>query len=259
MSELVTSMQTKEVNPETLRQRRAVYHGLCSVLTEAEAFAALAIWDENASQSKSVFSGLNVYVRDVCTQFGKIEAQRELSQAINRALIAKSGDLTPLPESAPTATPITAQSEASEILESLSKPAPVAAAPVTPAANYGDTATITPEFQTFQVLLLAVLEHVDKQSATTGLECRDFIREVVSHLPWSEAQQQQLINLVDTGSTVQTRSYRAGQLKTMFGHLKAWLDDNIGKPASALAIEQALATAAKSSYASDYAPKLFVK
>jgi hypothetical protein len=248
-------MQTKEVNPEILRQRRAVYHGLCSVLTEAEAFAALAIWDENASQSKSVFSGLNVYVRDVCTQFGKIEAQRELSQAINRALIAKSGDLTPLPESAPTVS----QSEVGEVVESLSKPAPVAAAPVTPAANFSDTATITPEFQTFQVLLLGVLEHVDKQSATTGLECRDFIREVVSHLPWSEAQQQQLINLVDTGNTVQTRSYRAGQLKTMFGHLKAWLDDNVGKPASALAIDQALATAAKSSYASDYAPKLFVK
>jgi len=248
-------MQTNDLNPEILRQRRAVYHGLCSVLTEAEAFTALAIWDENASQSKSVFSGLNVYVRDICTRFGKIEAQRELSQAINRALIAKSGDLTPLPEEAPKV----AKSEAGEIVEADSKPAPVVVAPVTPATNYNDTATITPEFQSFQVLLLALLEHVDKQSATTGLECRDFIKDVVSHLPWSEAQQQQLISLIDTGSTVQTRSYRAGQLKTMFGHLKAWLDDNVGKPASALAIDQALATAAKSSYASDYAPKMFVK
>jgi len=248
-------METKDINPEILRQRRAVYHGLCSVLTEAEAIAALGIWDESASQSKSVFSGLNVYVRDVCTRFGKIEAQRELSQAINRALIAKSGDLTPLPEELPEAV----QSQARELEKTASQPAPVAAAPVAPAANFSDTATITPEFQSFQALLLSLLEHVDKQSATTGLECRDFIKEVVSHLPWSEAQQQQLITLVDTGSTVQTRSYRAGQLKTMFGHLKAWLDDNIGKSASALAIEQALSAASKSAFANDYAPKLFVK
>jgi hypothetical protein len=248
-------METKDINPETLRQRRAVYHGLCSVLTESEAIAALAIWDESASQSKSVFSGLNVYVRDICTKFGKIEAQRELSQAINRALIAKSGDLTQLPEDVPKVV----QSEPREIEKIVSQPIPVTVAPVAPTPNYNDTATITPEFQSFQVLLLALLDHVDKQSATTGIECRDFIKEVVSHLPWSEAQQQQLITLVETGSTVQTRSYRAGQLKTMFGHLKAWLDDKIGKPASALVVDQALTIAAKSSYANDYAPKMFVK
>jgi hypothetical protein len=250
-------METKDINPETLRQRGAVYHGLCSVLTEEEALAALAIWDESASQSKSVFSGLNLYVRDVCSRFGKIEYQRELSHAINRALIAKSGDLIPLPEILPKVVP----SEINGSEKALGQQGIVVAELLIPAANsnYSDTATITPEFQSFQVLLLALLEYVDKQSATTGLECRDFIKEVVSHLPWSEAQQKQLINLMDSGHTVQTRSYRAGQLKTMFSHLRAWLDDNIGKSATALAIEQALGVASKSAYASDYAPKMFVK
>lgn len=243
-------MQNRSESPEVVRQRRAVYHGLCAVLSEEEALSVLEMWAEQAKSSQSVFSGLNMFVREVCTKLGKTELQRELSQAINRALMAKPGDLRELPTGEEEVSTV----EATPLAKA---PEPVAAAANGAAPVPSQSANSTPEFQTFQVLVLSLIDLVDQHSAATGLEFRDYIKDVVLHLPWSEAQQEQLVALVETGSTVQTRAYRAGQLKTLLGHLKSWLVDNIGNAAATLAVDQAVAAAAKSPSGAEYAPKAF--
>ncbi|MEZ0232175.1 MAG: hypothetical protein ACAH12_05000 [Methylophilaceae bacterium] len=246
-------MQNKSGTSESLRQRRAVYHGLCSVLSEEDAATALDMWTEHSKASQSVFSGLNMYVREVCTKFGKTDVQREMAQAINRALMAKPADLIALPTGEAVETIVVDEVAVKAVPER----AAVATAVVTNGAA-SEGANNTPEFQTFKILILALFELVDQHSATTGLEFRDFVKDVVTHLPWSEAQQEQLVVLVDTGSTIQTRAYRAGQLKALLGHIKSWLADNMGGAAGALAIEQAMAVAAKSVFGQEYAPKSFL-
>lgn len=213
------------VSSEFLRQRRAVHHGLCSVLSEDEAINVLNQWVSHIGQSGSVFNGLNVFVRNVCTQLGKTELQRELLQSINRALMAKEDELRAAPEL------------------NGSKPAVVKAqarqADAVAAAS--DKPNDTPEFASFQALLLALLEQVDQLSDSMGLDLRVFVQQVVENLPWSEAQQQQMLRLVDSGHTIQTRAYRPGQLKALMGHIRVWLVDNLGETASGRTLELALA------------------
>lgn len=213
------------VSSEFLRQRRAVHHGLCSVLSEDEAINVLNQWVSHIGQSGSVFNGLNVFVRNVCTQLGKTELQRELLQSINRALMAKEDELRAAPElngSKPAAVKTQAR-QADAVAAASDKP------------------NDTPEFASFQALLLALLEQVDQLSDSMGLDLRVFVQQVVENLPWSEAQQQQMLRLVDSGHTIQTRAYRPGQLKALMGHIRVWLVDNLGETASGRTLELALA------------------
>lgn len=235
---------TPHTTPEFIRQRRAIHHGLCAVLTEPEAAVALVVWTEHFSTSGSAFSGLNNFVRDVTSSFDKIELQRELLQAINRALLmTKQEDLRPAPP-----------------LMRLDDPGATAGRvpAATPVPVSAGGANDTPEFQTFQILLLALLGQIDQQSTLSGMNCRNFIKEIVSTLPWSEAQQEQLIKLVDTGNTVQTRAYHAGQLKALLGHLAAWMEDNLGATVSLSIIKKAVGDVEKTAASRQHSPRLFL-
>jgi hypothetical protein len=80
---------------------------------------------------------------------------------------------------------------------------------------------------------------------------------VVNDLPWSEAQQEQLIRFVDAGNMVQTRAYREGQLKALFGSLKAWMEEKLGKKVSASLIERAMTDVGRAEAGRAYSPKSF--
>ncbi len=237
-------MQTKTTasnSSDFIRQRSAVYHGLRQVLTETEASAALVLWSERFSADGSVFSGLNNFVHDVCTSYNKVAQQRELMQAISKALILREGAL-------PAAPPLGTQENAS--------PVNIPAVPVAPKA--APSAADTPEFQTFKVVILDILAQVQRFRAELVPICREFIKESVHNMPWSEAQQEQLIQLVDTGYTVQTRAYRPGQLKALMSHLTVWLEENLDSATAARVIGQAIADTSKKAEARHHSPELFV-
>ena len=219
------------VSSEFLRQRRAVHHGLCSVLSEDEAINVLNQWVSHIGQSGSVFNGLNVFVRNVCTQLGKAELQREMLQSINRALMAKEDELRAAPDISGS-KPATTKSQAKPQTKQVA---------ATAAAVVSDNPNDTPEFASFQALLLALLEQVDQLSDSMGLDLRVFVQQVVENLPWSEAQQQQMLKLIESGHTIQTRAYRPGQLQVLMGHIRVWLVDNLGETASGRTLELALA------------------
>lgn len=233
------------VSSEFLRQRRAVHHGLCSVLSEDEAINVLNQWVSHIGQSGSVFNGLNVFVRNVCTQLGKTELQRELLQSINRALMAKEDELRAAPE---------LNGSKPATLRSQTKPqaGQAVAAPVA-----SDKPNDTAEFVSFQALLLALLEQVDQLSDSMGLDLRVFVQQVVENLPWSEAQQLQMLKLIESGHTIQTRAYRPGQLKALMGHIRVWLVDNLGETASGRTLELALAKVERAPSNKAYPSKQF--
>src|SRR5690606_2360589 len=96
-----------------------------------------------------------------------------------------------------------------------------------------------------------------QQQAPFSEHFRTYIKEVVNDLPWSEAQQEQLVKLIDEGRTQQTRAYRDGQLKTLFGHLKVWMEEKLERKASAAMIERAMTDAGKTDAGRHYSPKAF--
>lgn len=231
------------VSPEFLRQRRAVHHGLCSVLSEDEAITVLNQWVSHIGSSGSVFNGLNVFVRNVCTQLGKSELQREMLQSINRALMAREEELRAAPDLSGT-KPVAEKA----VSNSSGKSAPAeTAAPASESA----------EFLGFQALLRALMDQVANQSDSLALDLSVFIQQVVENLPWSEAQQQQMIQFIETNHTVQTRSYRPGQLKTLMGHIRMWLVDNLGETATGRLLEIAIAQAEQADGPKGYPCKQF--
>lgn len=52
-------------------QRKAIYAGLTSILTEVEANEALEKWASYFSETGLVFNGLNNFARDICIRFDK--------------------------------------------------------------------------------------------------------------------------------------------------------------------------------------------
>ena len=233
------------VSPEFLRQRRAVHHGLCAVLSEDEAITVLDQWVSHIRSSGSVFNGLNVFVRNVCTQLGKRELQREMLQSINRALMAREEEL----RAAPALAGIQSEVEAP------------ATKPVSGKPTAGETTSPTgetAEFNSFQALLRALMSQVTGQSDSMALDLQVFIQQVVENLPWSEAQQTQMLQFIETGRALQTRAYRPGQLKALLGHIRMWLMDNLGETATDRLLEMALAEASQGDRDKAYPCKQFL-
>jgi hypothetical protein len=138
---------------EFIRQRRAVYHGLCTVLTEPEAAAALVVWTEHFSDPDSAFSGLSSFVRDVSSSFNKVAMQRELLHAISRALVTKPENLRPAPlMEGQLGSQLDGQQKAA-----LPATEPFAPAPLLPTGTVENT-NETPEFRSFCALLLDLLK-----------------------------------------------------------------------------------------------------
>ncbi len=227
------------MNPDLLSKKQAIHYALCTVLTEEEAESALNNWMQSISTSASLFSGLNLFARNVCETYGKCGRHVELVQAMSRALM--TGNFKP------------------EV--SLFKPAP----PLPMIADTDESGEeelfmqeiSTPEFASFQLMLLNLLNLLTQHNAEVGSACREFLMGVVSNLPWSDAQQKQLVKLLKTGTTIQTRTYRSGQLKVLLNHLAVWMDEALGNSLAESITRHAIGETEKSQVAIAYSPHEF--
>ena len=222
-------------------QRKAIYAGLTSILTEVEANEALEKWASYFSETGSVFNGLNNFARDICIRFDKNDQQRELVRALNRALIIRDSIIKDKPVNSKAARPTSAElAETEEI------------------SSYVDQRISTPDFQTFQCLLSNIINMIEKLNSPASVALKPFLSELIESMPWSEAQQQQMMILVDTGSTNQVRSYRPDQLKTFLSHMRTWMTDELGSADAIRILKQAVKNTEKMPAATDYSPKNFV-
>ncbi|HEY8117697.1 MAG TPA: hypothetical protein VIE91_00510 [Methylophilaceae bacterium] len=226
-------------SPDLQRQKRAIHLALCTVLTEEEADSAADVWAQNFGASASVFSGLNLFAREVCETYGKSGRQRELVQAMSRALLSKEAKST-----APAAPVALVEVNNVEMEELVAEPS-------------SEQEVTTPEFATFQPLLLTLLDELAQHDAEQAGFCREFLLGVIDNLPWSPAQQEQVIKLINSGITVQTRPYRAGQLKTLMHHLTMWMKETLGNEIAARIVKNAIGEAAKTQAGTTYSPREF--
>ncbi|HYD34436.1 MAG TPA: hypothetical protein VEA39_07680 [Methylophilaceae bacterium] len=225
-------------------QKRAIHHALCDILAESDAANALHAWVKKFSSSGSVFGGLNQFAREVCDTYGKEGRHHELVRAMNRALVGNVDELRPLPDQQPEPVKVIAKVREEALLKPIEEP-------LEPAFIQ------TAEFDCFQVLLPELMAAIEQhRPQLTGL-CRDFLVEVVDNLPWSPAQQQQVLDLLNEGKADQVRPYRAGQLKTLMSHLTIWLQEHSDRETAIMIVRQAVKETSKTLPGTAYSPKTF--
>jgi hypothetical protein len=220
--------------PDFQRKKQAIHFALCTVLTQEEAAGAINSWVQHISASTSLFSGLNLFARKVCKTYGKDSRHVELAQAMSLALMSRNV----------------------EPASNHARPVPVEAVNES-GSDLSGPEIGTPEFASFQPLLLALLHEVTERDVELGRSCREFLLNVVDNLPWSPAQQGQVINLINTGSTVQIRPYRAGQLNALMHHFAVWMKDMLGDETAAILFQHAIDAVEQSDAAMAYSPRKF--
>jgi len=224
--------------PDFQRKKQAVHYALCSVLTQEEAAGAVKSWEQHVAASTSLFSGLTLFARKVCEAYGKDSRHVELAQAMGRALM--SGDVISASNDAePALAPVRDEQENAD------------------STDLSGSEISTPEFASFQSLLLALLHKVSERDAELGSSCREFLLNVVDNLPWSPAQQGQVISLLNSGSTMQIRPYRAGQLKALMRHFTVWMKDMLGDETAEIIFRHAIVATEKSDAGIAYSPGEF--
>lgn len=226
------------LNPDFQRKKQAVHFALCTVLTQDQAAGAVNSWVQNVSTSNSLFNGLNLFARKVCETYGQEGRQGELAQALSRALMMNGVESFDL-----AGEPVSESSRSEALLDS--------------ASELSGPEISTPEFASFQLLLLAMLQDLARRNAGLGGACREFILSVVDGLPWSSAQQEQVIKLVNNGETTQTRPYRAGQLKALLLHMRVWMKDILGDDIAEEVVSRAIGKVESSSVGVAYSPRVF--
>ncbi|HZV61641.1 MAG TPA: hypothetical protein VFF75_04435 [Methylophilaceae bacterium] len=233
-----------ELADELVWQKRAIHHALCGILAESDAANALHAWVKKFSATGSVFGGLNQFAREVCDTYGQPARQHELVRAMNRALVGNINELRPLPDQQPDPVKTKAKVREEVVLK--------------PTEDLQVQASVrTPEFECFKALLPALMTAIEQHSPHEVTASRDFLTEVVDNLPWSPAQQQQVLDLLLKGETEQVRPYRAGQLKTLLEHLVIWLQERIDRETAIMIIRQAVKETSKTLAGTTYSPKEF--
>jgi hypothetical protein len=240
-------------NPTTVpqAQRQAIYAGLMSILTEAEANDALEKWSAYVSETGSVFNGLNNFARDICVSLNKNDQQRVLIKALNRALIVQN---------MPTLATVTQENDSKKAFKfTNSNSSSANTNTVTEEFSaHVDQPILTPDFDTFKVFFMRIIHMIEKYNQPASSQLKPFLSELVESMAWSEAQQAQMNVLIETGDTTQVRSYKPGQLKTFLGHVRHWMEDEMGAADASRALNLALKEVEKTPAAARYSAKNFV-
>lgn len=204
-------------------KQNSIYLGLQSVLTEAEANEVIEKWATYFNGTGSIFNGLNSFAKEVCQNYGIADQQRDLLRALHRALLHGDNDsgANTLKENVRSKISIeTTNESAVESIKEFDNSVYL--------TSSSDQAISSPEFITFQSLILKILELLEKFESGISQKFNPFLFELIQSMPWSETQQNQLLSLINTGKTIQVRTYKPDQLKSFIKHLRSWVETEIG-------------------------------
>lgn len=212
----MTNKANSEFITTLISKQNTIFIGLLSVLTEAEANEVMEKWSTYFNETGSIFNGLNSFAEEVCLNYGIADQQRDLLRALHRALLQTDNvsNTNGLKENLVRKPPIVATTE----LDSNEHP-----------TSFTEQTISTPEFLTFQSLFLRILDLLEQSEYDFSGKLNSFLTELTYSMPWSEVQQNQLISLINTGETIQLRTYLPDQLKSFLKHFYSWLEDEIGR------------------------------
>jgi hypothetical protein len=212
-------------------KQNAIYLGLQSVLTEAEANEVIVKWSAYFNETGSIFNGLNSFAKEVCQSYGIADQQRDLLRSLHRALLHGDNDLNAkaLKENVRIKPLITSANEPMNEFDSSDYTAP-----------FSNQAIDSPEFLTFQSLLLEILDLLEKFENGISRKLNSFLIELINSMPWSEVQQSQLLSLINSGKTILLRTYMPDQLKSFLKHLRSWMESELGSTMAVQVMNKAI-------------------
>ncbi|MDI1362341.1 hypothetical protein [Methylotenera sp.] len=231
----MTNNQNSQSTTIQNSKQNSIYLGLQSVLTEAEANEVIEKWSSYFNGTGSIFNGLNSFAKEVCQSYGIADQQRDLLRALHRALLHGDNDANAkgFKDNAHNKTPI--ESAIEFTIEPSNE------------LDQSDYTTIftqqainSPEFLTFQSLLLKILDSLERFESGISEKLTPFLIELIQSMPWSESQQNQLLSLVNTGKTIQVRTYKPDQLKSFLKHLRSWVETEIGNAQATQLMNEAI-------------------
>jgi hypothetical protein len=227
----MTNNLSAQLTTVQISKQNSIYLGLQSVLTEVEANEVIEKWSTYLNGTGSIFNGLNSFAKEVCQNYGIPDQQRDLLRALHRALLHGDNNVNAqgLKDDTRNKQPIEPATEPMRELDN----SDYIALP--------NNQTITsPEFLTFQSLILNILNLLEEFEHGINQKFNPFLIELIQSMPWSEGQQSQLLSLITTGNTVQLRTYKPDQLKSFLKHLRSWVEAEIGITDAALVINKAI-------------------
>lgn len=223
-------LKAEPLTNEQQVQQAAIYNGLLSIFTQVEANIALEKWAKYFVETGSVFNGVNSFARDICESSNKSGQHRELVKAINFELMSSKNPITINPNKRQPKPQLSLLKDTQSLKLS---PFSMTLQPVFERIDLADTSVDqltsfhqvinTPDFQTFQLLFLKVTQLLLSARPNLRSNLNVFLNELVASMPWADAQQQQMMDVINTGQAQQKRAYKADQLKTFLKHFRTWI------------------------------------
>ncbi|MDI1308603.1 MAG: hypothetical protein PSV17_04110 [Methylotenera sp.] len=223
--------QNSEPNITKNSKQNSIYLSLQTVLSEEEANEVIEKWSTYFQDTGSVFNGLNSFAKEVCQTYGIADQQRDLLRALHRALLLGDSDSAAKVVKDNTGNNLSIDPAIESINEIDNNQYQ---------ALFTSQVISTPEFLTFQCLLLKILDLLGKFENGFNQKLNPFLIELTQSMPWSVGQQNQLLSLINTGKTVQLRTYKPDQLKSFLKHLRAWLEGEIGGTIATQVMDEAI-------------------
>jgi hypothetical protein len=227
----MTNNQSAPLTTTQISKQNSIYLGLQSVLTETEANEVIEKWSTYFKNTGPIFNGLNSFAKEVCQNYGIPGQQRDLLRALHRALLHSDNNISVqgLKDDTQNKQPSESATESISELDNSDY-----------IALPSNQATTSSEFLTFQSLLLKILDLLEKFENGISQKLNPFLIELIHSMPWSEGQQNQLLSLINTGKTIQLRTYMPDQLKSFLKHLRSWVEAEIGSTEAAKVINEAI-------------------
>lgn len=206
--------------PDAEPLAQIVYTCLTNIFNNEEAKIALESWAYHTSQGNSAFNGVNSFAREVCNNLNRPEKHRELVKELNRALIIQLSPSPIIKSNLPDSSEVS-----SENLES---------------AKSTESFSGNKSFLTFQFIILEIMSLLASHGETVKSEAVAFLNEITETMPWSEIQQQQILDLINNGELQPLRTYKLDQLKNFIKYFKSWISDELGPDTTSQIVSQVI-------------------
>lgn len=237
---------------EAAKRRKAIHYGLAEFLEKQELLSALWIWEKEFGKTPSAFDSLYSFTKRVCEHFNKISIRSDIHNSLLNAMLMPENELGTDPHREMLA------------MQSTSPPPAKAIVPPKPAAAVTTTVSVEEELAknipaaniVFSVLLQSILNQIDKQRKEDGVECRNYLAEIILKLQLSSIANIELRGFILTQKPkFLLKAYSREQMSQLLHTLYIWMCQYVGPVMSDTIMATALRSAESLPESSQFSPR----
>lgn len=237
---------------EVAKRRKAIYSGLADFLEKEEVLSALWIWEKEFGKTSSAFDSLYSFTKRVCEQFNRANIRSEIHNSLLNAMLMPENELGADPHremlamqsTSPAAVKVAAPPKIESVVTT-KVPVEEELAKNAPAPNV-----------VFSVLLQSILTQIDKQRKEDGVECRNYLAEIILKLQLSSIANIELRGFILTQKPkFLLKAYSREQMSQLLHILYVWMCQCVGPVMSDNIMATALRSAEALPESSQFSPR----